>query len=169
MIQQRFVIISHYQFGVFLGYKESSVIIIKLIEARKAKETVVPPAHHPVPPIELRDEAALRLLIEDKFRAAIEARRPRIIEEKSISDSSMSSRSVPYQAPKMNLEPFVDQTIGEISTPIPTPTASRVATPPPKVEEQVKVMQPQTTIENIMEESSVDSSKYYPLPQETLQ
>jgi len=131
----------------------------------------VAPTHHPEDEFELRAEAALRLLIEQKFRDAIEQRKPKILEQKSISSStSGSSRTSGYEPPKFNLDHFVDATIGEISTPLPTPAPSRVATPPstsPPPPVVIEAPPPvQTTIENIIDDESMISSEYHPLPQE---
>lgn len=154
-----------------------SELLHKLIEAKRQKpepKPTVEPFHHST---ELRDENALRLLIENKFRTALENRKqplvvdkPRVIreisiEQKSCPDSTSSISSV-YKPLQLRMEHFYDETVAEVSTPVVTPVASIIE----PIEQKVEMIPPpppppvvDNTLDNIIDDE--DTSSYCPLPQ----
>jgi len=148
--------------GSLKGWIESE-LMSKLLEARQKPETKAPP------PNQLRDEAALRMLIEQRLRDVLNSRAPPTVEPVSVAPPVIIKQVIQAPPPRqvkeaspsppspvykplsyMRLEQFVDETLQEISTPVPTPPGSLHS----------------NTIEHLIEnDDSHSDSKYQPMAQ----
>lgn len=153
--------------------KEFLSRMIRHEENKSNREELIPPQHHrKVKSMDnIEGDHILKKLIEDKFRQhlrernshhkqEVEQSQPPIIEE-----SVSSEEPIIFFEPKpIELEHFVDETIADISTPMPTPVSSRISTPIAAIEEI-------DTLQQIIidEDLSTSESKFTPLAQSSLE